>query len=363
MPRTRSRRALIQGLRVRSSCGTIIAAGRQTTVAILRVRSASCPLITHAQSIDQDAIVLPPTQATSGSQSSLVRMKRMNETEINVKRRQPASRADWTNLLRRLGVKPSRSMGQNFLVEPEVVRRIADASSVKIGSRVVEIGPGLGILTRELLARGCRLTAVELDDELAQYLVDDLRDDEQFSLVRHDARSVDIGELTRNSTYQLVANLPYSMATVIIRHFVESSNPPTQLTVMVQREVAERMTASPPQMSLLGLATQFYTEAHLRFIVPPGSFLPPPKVESAVLTLEVRNHVSLDPHERERMFSFAAMAFQRKRKTIANGLSQGLGLEKGEIETFLSEAGIDHMRRPQTLSVNDWISLTQAIPG
>jgi 16S rRNA (adenine1518-N6/adenine1519-N6)-dimethyltransferase len=274
----------------------------------------------------------------------------------------PANRADWTNLLRKLGVKPSRSMGQNFLVEPDVVRRIANIAGIAEGDHIVEIGPGLGILTRELLARGCQVTGVELDDQLARYLTYELRDNDNFSLVRHDARHVDIQQLTGSNPYQVVANLPYSVATVIIRHFIESPNPPDRLTVMVQREVAERMTAAPPEMSLLGLATQFYTDAKLAFIVKPGSFAPAPKVESAVLTLRVLSEHRIDRHERERMFTLATMAFQRRRKTITNGLSQGLDLPKDAIEAALSRAEIDPMRRPQTLSVGEWIALASALP-
>jgi len=253
-------------------------------------------------------------------------------------------------------------MGQNFLVEPEVVREIAEAAGVAAGDRIVEIGPGLGILTRELLSRGCKVTGVELDDELASFLEMDLQDETGFTLVRKDARHVDVQAITGNVSYRVVANLPYSVATVIIRHFLEAPNPPHQLTVMVQREVAERMTASPPDMSLLGLATQFYTEAALDFIVQPGAFLPPPKVESAVLTLAVRSSLPLTGQERDRMFELATMAFQRKRKTISNGLSQGLGRPKAAIETALTAASLDPMQRPQTLGVDQWVQLARAFP-
>jgi 16S rRNA (adenine1518-N6/adenine1519-N6)-dimethyltransferase len=254
-------------------------------------------------------------------------------------------------------------MGQNFLVEPDVVREIADAAAVKQGDRIVEVGPGLGILSQELLARGCRVTGVELDDELAAFLERDLHDHPGFDLVRKDARHVDVEAVTGGEPYSVVANLPYSVATVIIRHFIESGNPPNQLTVMVQREVAERMVANPPGMSLLGLATQFHTEAALDFIVQPGAFQPPPKVESAVLTLRVKQHLDLSPELRNRMFALATLAFQRKRKTIANGLSQGLDLPKNEVESRLNAAGIDPQLRPQNLDVGAWIATTHAFRG
>lgn len=264
-------------------------------------------------------------------------------------------------LLRRLNIKPSRAMGQNFLVEPQVVRDIAEAAAISKSTKVVEIGPGLGILTHELLKRGASVTGVELDDQLANYMTWNLRDNDRFSLIRKDARHVDVVEITGDHPYQVVANLPYSVATVIIRHFVESDHPPERLTVMVQREVAERMTAEPPEMSLLGLATQLYTEAAIQFIVPSNSFLPPPKVESAVLNLDVRRDSGTTAAERDKLFELATMVFQRRRKTLANGLAQGLNRPKSDIEAELGSIDIDPMRRPQSLNLGEWIQIARTI--
>jgi 16S rRNA (adenine1518-N6/adenine1519-N6)-dimethyltransferase len=144
---------------------------------------------------------------------------------------------------------------------------------------------------------------------------------------------------------------------VIIRHFVESPSPPQGLTVMVQKEVAERMTAISGEMSLLGIATQLYTEAEIAFVVPPESFLPPPKVESAVVTMRVRDELPVDQPTRDRLFELATIAFQRKRKTLANGLANGLDRPKSDVEELLGATGIDPMRRPQTLDVDEWIAV------
>ncbi len=273
------------------------------------------------------------------------------------------TRQDWIDILRSHGIRPARSMGQNFLVEPTVVEAIAGTASIHDGDLVIEIGPGMGVLTRQLLNIGARVVGVELDRELAAFLRQDLRDYPEFSLVEHDARHVDVEAITGNQPYQVVANLPYSVATVVIRHFVESANPPTKLTVMVQHEVAERMTATPPGMSLLGLATQFYSDAEVAFVVPSDVFVPAPKVESAVVSMIVKKELALSPAERERMFQLATMAFQRKRKTIANGLSQGLDQAKGEVEELVGVAGVDAGLRPQALIVDDWIRLAKAIPA
>lgn len=265
-------------------------------------------------------------------------------------------------MLRSHGIRPSRSMGQNFLVEPSVVEAIASTAAIHDGDLVIEIGPGMGVLTRQLLNIGARVIGVELDRELAAFLRKDLRDYPGFSLAEHDARHVDVAAITENQPFQVVANLPYSIATVVIRHFVESANPPTRLTVMVQREVAERMTATPPAMSLLGLATQFYSDAEVAFVVPSDVFVPAPKVESAVVSMIVKQELALSPADRERMFQLATMAFQRKRKTIANGLSQGLDRAKSEVEDVLRTAELDPGLRPQALIVDDWIRLARALP-
>ncbi|HWV24986.1 MAG TPA: 16S rRNA (adenine(1518)-N(6)/adenine(1519)-N(6))-dimethyltransferase RsmA [Thermomicrobiales bacterium] len=271
--------------------------------------------------------------------------------------------ADWQRILRKHDIRPTRSMGQNFLIEPAIVAHIADVAEVGEGDLAIEIGPGMGILTRELLSRGARVTGVELDRDLAGFLTADLGGIDRFSLVERDARHVEIEHVTGGERYQVVANLPYSVATVIIRHFMESATPPHRMTVMVQKEVAERMTAKPGEMSLLGLATQLYADAHIAFVVPPDVFLPPPKVESAVVDLIVRERPPGTPEQRDRMFQLATMAFQRKRKTISNGLSMGLDRPKAELDVTLERIEIDPKRRPQTLNVEEWLQIALEIPA
>lgn len=273
------------------------------------------------------------------------------------------SARSWQRILRRHNVLPTRSMGQNFLVEPEIVQHIADTAEVTKDDLVIEIGPGMGILTRELLARGVRVVGVELDRELATFLRDDLADFRGFSLVERDARYLEIDEVTGGEPYHVVANLPYSVATIIIRHFMESPTPPTRMTVMVQKEVAERMTAEPGSMSLLGLATNLYADARIASIVPPNVFVPPPKVESAVVVLDVREELKGTQIERDRMFELATMAFQRKRKTISNGLSMGLDRPKFDLDEAFERIGIDAKRRPQTLSTDEWLQVAREFPA
>lgn len=253
-------------------------------------------------------------------------------------------------------------MGQNFLTETSVVADIVDLAGIGPDDLVLEIGPGMGILSRQIISSGAQLIAVELDRELAVLLRSELADQPSFSLIEQDARYIKPEEIVGDRSYQVVANLPYSVATVIMRNLMESSHPPTRMTVMVQREVAERMTAEPGDLSLLGLATDLYSQADIVMIVPPEVFTPPPKVESAVVRMDIREELRGTPEQRSRMFELATMAFQRKRKTLSNGLSMGLDRPKQEMDAVLSGIGIEPMRRPQTLDVDDWLAIAEALP-
>lgn len=260
--------------------------------------------------------------------------------------------------MRAWGVRPARSKGQNFLLDAEVVEQIADASGASSCDRVLEIGPGLGILTEALLRRGADVTAIELDDTLAPRLEDHFTSEQRFHLIHGDATALDPAEVfDPGQTYRLVANLPYGVATVIIRHYLESGRPPESLVVMVQKEVAERMTATEGDLSLLTLAIQLYTEPRYLFTVPKEAFHPPPKVTSAVVRLDVRQDVPLGAAHRDQLFRLATIAFQQKRKTLLNSLSRGLDIDKAALTGMLAEIGIDGSARPQALSFDAWLRL------
>jgi len=273
----------------------------------------------------------------------------------------PTDSETWLRRMRAWGIRPSRSKGQNFLLDAEIVARIADEAHLQPGDKVLEIGPGLGILTEELLRRGADVTAIELDDSLAPRLEKHFAQEPRFRLVHADATQVDPADLfARDERYRIVANLPYSVATMIVRHFLESALPPSELIVMVQQEVAERMTATAGDLSLLTLATRLYTEPEYLFTVPREAFHPAPKVTSAVVRLRSRKQPLLDDAERHRLFELATLAFQQKRKTLLNTLSRGLGIGKEELASRLQMIGIDGTQRPQALDFEDWLSLARA---
>jgi 16S rRNA (adenine1518-N6/adenine1519-N6)-dimethyltransferase len=269
----------------------------------------------------------------------------------------PARKRDWLQLIEQLGVQPSKGRGQNFLLDPDVVHRIVRASCVTRDELVVEIGPGLGILTESLLERSGSMLAVEIDPLLAAHIRTSFAPIERFGLIEGDALKVDLAAITDGKPYKLVGNLPYSVGTAIVQHVLESAGDLKSATVMVQREVGERMLADPPHMSILSVAVQVYASGSIDLLVPPESFWPSPKVDSIVLTLRPHATRLLEEADRASFFALVNGGFRHKRKNIANSLHDETKLAKAEIEQRLRSAEIDPIRRAQTLSVQEWLHL------
>ena len=276
----------------------------------------------------------------------------------------PTSRRDWLVLLDRLGVRPSKGLGQHFLFERGIVQRLARQAGIGPEDRVLEVGPGLGILTSELLRRARAVTAVELDRRLADHLRQTFGDDPRLHLVEGNALDLATDDLIPpGEPFVVAANLPYAVGSAVLRHLLEQRHRPRRLTVMLQKEVADRLVAEPPAMSVLGVAAQFYASTRLAFAVPPSVFIPPPSVESAVVILDVHPEPPLPDEEHARFFRVVNAGFRQKRKQVANSLAAELSLSKETVTDWLHGAGIDPMRRPQTLSVTEWVALTRAAPA
>ena len=276
----------------------------------------------------------------------------------------PTSRRDWLVLLDRLGVRPSKGLGQHFLFERGIVQRLARQAGIGPEDRVLEVGPGLGILTSELLRRARAVTAVELDRRLAAHLRQTFGDDPRLHLVEGNALDLATDDLIPpGEPFVVAANLPYAVGSAVLRHLLEQRHRPRRLTVMLQKEVADRLVAEPPAMSVLGVAAQFYASTRLAFAVPPSVFIPPPSVESAVVILDVHPEPPLPDEEHARFFRVVNAGFRQKRKQVANSLAAELSLSKETVTDWLHGAGIDPMRRPQTLSVAEWVALTRAAPA
>jgi len=274
----------------------------------------------------------------------------------------PTKKRDWQRLIDDLGLRPSKGRGQNFLHDPAVIHRIVKEAGVTADDHVLEIGPGLGILTRDLLDRAGRVSAIEVDATLARHLQTTFRGCANFALHAGDALKADLSAIAGGRPIKVVANLPYSAAAAIIQHILESEIALVSATVMVQREVGKRLLAAPPDMSILSIATQVYATGHIAFIVPPDVFLPPPKIESAVVTLVPHDAPLLTPDQRPQFFRLVNGGFRHKRKNIANSLADETRHGKGEIASVLESIGIDPARRAQTLTVPEWLALNEAWP-
>jgi 16S rRNA (adenine1518-N6/adenine1519-N6)-dimethyltransferase len=264
--------------------------------------------------------------------------------------------------LRRLmtaeGLRPRRSLSQNFLTDPVALDAIVAAAGLERGDRVVEVGPGLGVLTRRLLAAGASVLAVELDRRLGAWLRRELDDVDGFQLLEADALQVDPDGCFPGETYKLVANIPYHITSPLLHAFLEGARPPEVAVLLVQREVAERVASPPGGMSYLSVFVQNVAVAEVVAQVPAAAFEPAPKVDSAVLRLERREHPPIPPGAgREPFYRIVQAGFRQRRKQLHNGLGRELPLPPGALDAALAACRIDPSRRPQTLSIDEWACL------
>jgi 16S rRNA (adenine1518-N6/adenine1519-N6)-dimethyltransferase len=268
-------------------------------------------------------------------------------------------------LLRAHGLRPRKGLGQNFLVDPVALARIVDAASLDAHEAVVEVGAGVGNLTRLLAERAGQVVAVEVDEQLVTVLREQVSDLPNVRVLHGDVLSVsDFG--FPHLGYVVVGNLPYYITSAVLRHFLEGEPRPLRLVVTVQREVAERIVAGPGGMSLLAVSVQFYGQPQIVARVPAGAFYPAPQVDSAVVrvTVDPSPGVRLGPGVDERAFFRVVRAgFSQKRKTLRNALSAGLRRPPSEVEGLLRQAGIDPRRRAETLSLEEWAGLAGVMRG
>jgi 16S rRNA (adenine1518-N6/adenine1519-N6)-dimethyltransferase len=262
-------------------------------------------------------------------------------------------------LLRAHGIHPKKSLGQNFLVDSAALERIVAAAEIQPEEAVLEIGPGLGSLTRYLAAAARRVVAVELDVNLIPLLQSVLAGSTNVKIVHGDILEQNPVELMGEGGYAVVANIPYYITSIVIRHLLEAPLRPTRLVLTVQREVAERITAKPGDMNLLALSVQVYGLPRVVAHVPAGSFYPPPKIDSSVVRVDLYPQPVIPAEQLETFFRLAKAGFGQKRKTLRNSLSGGLSWSGEQMAHLLTTAGIDPMRRAETLSLEEWKNLTQ----
>ncbi len=252
--------------------------------------------------------------------------------------------------------RAKKSFSQNWLVDESVVRKIIVAAQIKKGEHVLEIGPGTGLLTRALVEAGARVTAIEADKDLIEPL--HVKFGEQINLIFGDALHTNYQLPTTN--YKLVANLPYSITSEILKHFLTNADQPSQMILMVQKEVAERIIATKGKMSLLSVACQLYGECSRVTNVPRGAFRPVPKVDSAVVKVDLQAKKAMD-FDPEQVILIAKMGFSSRRKQLHKNLSALPDISSDQVKKALEEMGLDPRLRAQDLSIEDWIRLTHKI--
>ncbi|MFZ2975176.1 MAG: 16S rRNA (adenine(1518)-N(6)/adenine(1519)-N(6))-dimethyltransferase RsmA [Candidatus Moraniibacteriota bacterium] len=280
-------------------------------------------------------------------------------------------------------MKPIKSLGQNFLRDTTVLEKIIQSANLKSDNFVIEIGPGKGVLTEKLFKHAGKVLAIEVDGALANKLKKQYKDSKKIEIINADILKINLPEIISNLTpspspykgeggtihYKVVANIPYYITSPIIQLFLETKFPPSEMILMVQKEVAERICSNPGQMSILAVSVQYYAKPELLFYVDKESFFPVPEVDSAVIKItpfQSTTSSTTIPLTKEKgagnFFRIVKAGFSSKRKTLVNNLSASLKLDKKEVEEKLKKIGITPKQRAQELSVEDWKKIANSLP-
>ncbi|MEW6716062.1 MAG: 16S rRNA (adenine(1518)-N(6)/adenine(1519)-N(6))-dimethyltransferase RsmA [Chloroflexota bacterium] len=257
------------------------------------------------------------------------------------------------SLLRRYGIRPNKRLGQHFLVDSAALQRVVDAAEISACSSVLEVGAGLGGLTRFLAERAQRVVAVELDSRLIPILEEVLSPYPNVDIIQGDILELSPHQLVHALPYMVVANIPYYITAALLRHLLEAPTQPDRLVLTVQREVADRLCATE-KLSLLALSVQVYGEPRVVARIPAGAFYPPPNVDSAVIRVDLLPEPLIPSPLLPTFFQLANAGFGQKRKTLANALSGGMGWSKEQAISYLQATSIDPRRRAETLSIEEW---------
>ncbi len=268
------------------------------------------------------------------------------------------------DVLRRHGVRAATSLGQRFLVDRAVLSAIVDAAELSPDDDVLEVGPGPGVLTAALATRVRSVTAVEVDPRMVALLEETLADHKNVNVVRADALKVDLLGLAGRPITRIVANLPYQITTPLLERFLSDERRPPLVVVLVQHEVARRMAATPRaarERGYLSVFTQSFAEPRIVRRVPARAFRPPPRVDSAVVALRTRPRPAFAPLAQEPFLRLVSDAFRHRRKQLRSALGHEAGLDHERATAFLASVGIAPERRPETLSLEEWVALARAI--
>ncbi len=268
--------------------------------------------------------------------------------------------------LAKYGLSPNKFLGQNFLVDKNVLGKIVAAAKISKGDNVLEIGPGLGTLTGALLEAGAKVLAIEKDKKLAGVLRDLFGANKNLKIISTDfliygspTSIEEVGLRAENLRYKVVSNLPYYITSPVIRKILSWREKPELAVFLVQKEVAERICEKPGKMSFISVFTQFYGETEIRAVIKPSSFWPKPKVDSAILKIIPREKTKISESEENELWRLVKIGFSSRRKTLANNLSAGLHIPRAKIEEILKLSGLNEKIRAQELGVAEWVKLLE----
>jgi 16S rRNA (adenine1518-N6/adenine1519-N6)-dimethyltransferase len=268
--------------------------------------------------------------------------------------------------LEKYDLRPRKGLGQHFLADPNLLRKIVEAADLSREDVVLEVGPGLGTLTRWLVRSAGQVIAVELDEAMVEVLRVELKALPNLEVVQGDILQLDPAALVRHHVppglrsslgYIVVANLPYYITSAAIRHLLEAGRPPRRLVLTVQREVAQRIVAGPGDMSLLAVSVQFYGRPRIVARIPAGAFIPPPNVDSAVVRIDTYESPPVDVPDTKAFFQVVRAGFGQKRKQLKNALAAGLGLPPPDVAAGMERAGVEPRRRAEMLTLEEWARL------
>lgn len=263
-------------------------------------------------------------------------------------------------LLEEYDIVPRKSLGQNFLHDPNMLDKIVSIAELTPNDLVLEVGPGTGLLTERIAKAAKQLISIEVDERLQPLLEEIVAQHPNLTIRYQDILTLDVATLYQNQPYSVVANLPYYITSAILRHLLESDHRPTRLVLTMQMEVAERMIAKPDDMSILSVSVQFFGRPQIAARLKPSVFWPRPEVDSAVVRIETYAQPIVDVPNNQTFFRVVRAGFGQKRKQLRNSLASGLGLNADHTATIFDIAKIDSRRRAETLTIDEWALLTRA---
>lgn len=263
-------------------------------------------------------------------------------------------------LLKKYSIRPKKSLGQNFLVEPAGLRKVLTAAELQGDEQVLEIGAGLGSLTVLLAQNAKEVLAIEIDQKLFPALQEALAPYANVKTIHGDILNLDLDGLLHDQDFVVVANIPYYITSAIIRKLLEANKRPSRMILTIQKEVAERIIARDGKMSLLALSVQVYGKPDLVATIPAGAFFPAPDVDSAVLKLTLYEKPLIQEQNLDLFFKLAQAGFSQKRKTLRNSLASGLSISSQQAEKILADAQLESNRRAETLNLEEWNRLVLA---